>query len=413
MCVLSVYNRTERVDKFRVAHRSNIDLYENICAGIPTADAAVKFKSDLDTLRTTLSIKEIFPVTQKPNSLSDTKQLLGKSLRRVREQPPSPRIDSRKRQQRIYAIPHVVKMLPVTNAKSDVVLSNMQIDGDSHSVFKLLSKGWRLPPIRRGTIARHSYVKTVILPRSDHNSQVQQQNTDFAEVIRPITEVSQHTEVNDTTTTVKPMEELQTEKFLSCFKKTKQQALYGYEEQTLRGVDLNTCLNSCIHMNVFLCASVNYDESNRVCTLNGGSPSLNELTYLNDSSSDFYENECNQAEDAEQIVINSTTLRSGSTLIARCFHVMTNSLMLDLEANLLENIDSLDTCQSECIRSVRQCGAINWLPYRRSCMLMRKTVEILFEAVACYSGGQKREEIIKDHHNEFYDDRPVSSDFME
>ncbi|KAJ1347614.1 hypothetical protein KIN20_002713 [Parelaphostrongylus tenuis] len=42
---------------------------------------------------------------------------------------------------------------PITH--SELVIDRpVPVDGESHSLFKVSSKSWRLPPIRRGTISR-------------------------------------------------------------------------------------------------------------------------------------------------------------------------------------------------------------------------------------------------------------------
>ncbi|KIH43684.1 PAN domain protein, partial [Ancylostoma duodenale] len=76
-----------------------------------------------------------------------------------------------------------------------------------------------------------------------------------------------------------------------CFTRFKQRMLSGFEEKTIIGVDQKGCLLICLHSDTFYCASANYNEFKRICTLNGGNLHLNEAE-LKPSTSDYYENEC-------------------------------------------------------------------------------------------------------------------------
>ncbi|VDL84630.1 unnamed protein product [Nippostrongylus brasiliensis] len=67
-CILSIYNRAQRVDQFRIAVNSDIDLYENTCTYTPEAANTVKFVSDWDLERTTVPVPPLRNVTPRPRT---------------------------------------------------------------------------------------------------------------------------------------------------------------------------------------------------------------------------------------------------------------------------------------------------------------------------------------------------------
>uniref|UniRef100_A0A0K0D1B4 PAN domain protein n=1 Tax=Angiostrongylus cantonensis TaxID=6313 RepID=A0A0K0D1B4_ANGCA len=159
-----------------------------------------------------------------------------------------------------------------------------------------------------------------------------------------------------------------TERSPLCFTRIKQKALRDYEERTMSGVDVQICLHTCLNTSSFYCASVNYDELGHICTLNGGSVYFNNAE-LKNSTSDYYENECNHVRDSQRIVSSTATLGSRAIVPTGCFEIMANSVLLSFDGKLVENAVSLDECQAACTLSNRQCGALNWIPNRNGCML--------------------------------------------
>ncbi|KAK6050265.1 PAN domain protein [Cooperia oncophora] len=141
-----------------------------------------------------------------------------------------------------------------------------------------------------------------------------------------------------------------------CFVRTRQRYLVGFEEKTTSGIDLRTCLQNCLQTVTFYCASVNYNEYEK----------------LINSPSDYYENECSPEQNSDHKVSNSTTSRSA--VAERCFAVYPNTMLLNLESHLLQRVSTLEQCQEEClkrsgVKGIRPCGALNWIPHARSCML--------------------------------------------
>ncbi|KAJ1347613.1 hypothetical protein KIN20_002712 [Parelaphostrongylus tenuis] len=205
-----------------------------------------------------------------------------------------------------------------------------------------------------------------------------------------------------------------TEKSLPCFIRVEQRVLLGYEEQTIFGVDVGICLHSCLHMSSFYCASVNYDELKKMCTLNGGSVYFNDVE-LKNSTTDYYENECNHVQALQRIVSNTATLGPGTTRPTTCFEAMKNSVLLSFEGNLVENTESLDDCQAACAMNNRRCGSLNWIPHRRSCMLFNighdmKSVVFSPNVHFLINKCAGREETVNEQRkDEYYDERFDSS----
>ncbi|KAK6029888.1 PAN domain protein [Ostertagia ostertagi] len=73
----------------------------------------------------------------------------------------------------------------------------------------------------------------------------------------------------------------------------------------------------------------------------------------------------------DQTMSSSTTVRSA--LKDRCFVVFPNSMLLTLESHLLEKTSTIEHCRAECSRKGvtggRPCGALNWIPHTKGCML--------------------------------------------
>ncbi|PIO68909.1 PAN domain protein [Teladorsagia circumcincta] len=155
-----------------------------------------------------------------------------------------------------------------------------------------------------------------------------------------------------------------------CFVRNRQRSLIGFEEKTVVGLDLRTCLHNCLHITTFYCASVNYNEFEKTCTLNGGNLHLNDVQLIS-STSDYYENECSPEQKSDGKVSSSTTFRS--SIKDRCFVVFPNSMLLTLESHLLEKASTIEHCRVECSRKSltggRPCGALNWIPHTKGCML--------------------------------------------
>ncbi|RCN52454.1 PAN domain protein [Ancylostoma caninum] len=155
-----------------------------------------------------------------------------------------------------------------------------------------------------------------------------------------------------------------------CFTRFKQRMLLGFEEKTITGVDQKGCLLTCLHSDMFYCASANYNEFKRICTLNGGNLHLNDAE-LKHSTSDYYENECNPERGQIKVANSTATIQPGS--IIRCFEELTNSMLLSFDSEVVENVNSLAHCKAECLRAVlngrRPCGALNWLANSKGCML--------------------------------------------
>ncbi|VDM56813.1 unnamed protein product [Angiostrongylus costaricensis] len=271
--------------------------------------------------------------------------------------------------------PYIVNTFSVPITRPELVVDK-PVDGESRSLFKVWSKNWRLPPIRRGTISRHFYTNT----------------------------------------------EESTEKSSSCFTRIKQRALLDYEQQTISGVDVQICLHTCLHISSFYCASVNYDKLRhaidsatfKMCTLNGGSVYFNNAE-LKNSTSDYYENECNQVRNSQRTVSSTATFGSIATLPTRCFEIMTNSVLLSFDGKLVENAASLEECQAACILSDRQCGALNWIPNRKGCMLfgigydMKSVVFSSNAQFLIHKCAGRKEPFKVQQKGDYYDERYESS----
>ncbi|WKY03391.1 hypothetical protein Q1695_004829 [Nippostrongylus brasiliensis] len=342
-CILSIYNRAQRVDQFRIAVNSDIDLYENTCTYTPEAANTVKFVSDWDLERTTVPVPPLRNVTPRPRTPPSKKPMVEEPLRRAREEPYFSKNVFHKRQGigttnwfsslQYDAIPPIPQPKPLKprnelHAKTfsvplnqpDIVV-DAQVDDEGRSLFNLPSSSWRLPPIRRGPIARHFYANTV------------------KAASRP------------------------------CFMRKAQRYLVGFEERTMNGTDLNGCFQGCLQATAFYCASVNYSDKKKLCTLNGGNLHLNDVQLQPSKTFDYYENQCNLDQNSRK-VSNMVVVRRES--VERCFTVHVNTILLSLESRLLEKAASLDHCQSECLKSSGggwTCGALNWVPHNKGCML--------------------------------------------
>ncbi|VDO61224.1 unnamed protein product [Heligmosomoides polygyrus] len=324
-CILSAYDRTQRAHRFRIALKSDIDLYENKCT-FSHGLAPVNFESDMDLVRTTMAVPRqstprprTLPIPLKRQGIGYSDwpgPFLYDSVPAVKEQ--KPRVDFK------------AKTFSVPITQPEIIVGS-QVDDEGHSLFNLPAAGWRLPPIRRGNVGRHFFAKT-----------------DSRELPAIADKVPEK----------------------ACFTRRKQRALMGFEEKTISGIELFNCLHSCLHTSTFYCASVNYNEFKKVCTLNGGNLHLNDIP-LRNSISDYYENECTPDQISQRKVSNSVTVRSEP--IDRCFTVFPNTVLLSLESNLLDRASSLEHCQAECSRASvngsRPCGAINWIPHSRGCMM--------------------------------------------
>ncbi|KIH57217.1 hypothetical protein ANCDUO_12593 [Ancylostoma duodenale] len=65
LCILSAYDRTQRADKYRIALKNDIDLYENTCTPTLKTEAAT-FTSDWDIVRTTVPVSDRWDPTPRP-----------------------------------------------------------------------------------------------------------------------------------------------------------------------------------------------------------------------------------------------------------------------------------------------------------------------------------------------------------
>ncbi|KHJ84520.1 PAN domain protein [Oesophagostomum dentatum] len=155
-----------------------------------------------------------------------------------------------------------------------------------------------------------------------------------------------------------------------CFTRYKHWTLPGFAEKAFTGVDQRTCLLLCLRSDTFYCASVNYNEIKRICTLNGGNMHLNDAVLKPSPSEEYYENECNPEHGSKSKANNTATIRPAK--MERCFESLSDSMLLNFDSKLVENVHSLEQCKSECLRASkngRACGALNWLPNNRGCML--------------------------------------------
>ncbi|PIO67189.1 PAN domain protein [Teladorsagia circumcincta] len=227
------------------------------------------------------------------------------TFRRVREQPSIEKASHRKRQgigptpgPVLYDFPPVPKLhkrrtelhaktFSAPLAQPDIIV-DAQIDDDGRSLFNLPAAGWRLPPIR---VAHASELN--LQPPEKHpvmtfgtKAPIKAAGTTLiAPPLYPIKKASQQEQemgygISDLNQQDKP-----------CFVRNRQRSLIGFEEKTVVGLDLRTCLQNCLHISTFYCASVNYNEFEKTCTLNGGNLHLNDVQLIS-STSDYYENEC-------------------------------------------------------------------------------------------------------------------------
>ncbi|VDK59115.1 unnamed protein product [Cylicostephanus goldi] len=87
LCVLSAYDRTQKADRFRIAVKNDIDMYENICTAEKNAET-ISFRSDWDLIRTTIAVAEKWVTTPRPRIRKKPKPTMEDApLRRIREQP--------------------------------------------------------------------------------------------------------------------------------------------------------------------------------------------------------------------------------------------------------------------------------------------------------------------------------------
>lgn len=380
-CILSAYDRTQRAHRFRIALKSDIDLYENKCT-FSHGLAPVNFESDMDLVRTTMAVPR--QSTPRPRTLPTKKPIRNQPLRRVRQPDAPTQPIPLKRQGIGYSdwpgpflydsVPAVKEQKPRVDFKAKTfsvpitqpeIIVGSQVDDEGHSLFNLPAAGWRLPPIRRGNVGRHFFAKTVSSSRTVPNaSRIPAQEAIASKHAKkePVTSIPDGSRLRERIPDKVPEK--------ACFTRRKQRALMGFEEKTISGIELFNCLHSCLHTSTFYCASVNYNEFKKVCTLNGGNLHLNDIP-LRNSISDYYENECTPDQISQRKVSNSVTVRSEP--IDRCFTVFPNTMLLSLESNLLDRASSLEHCQAECSRASvngsRPCGAINWIPHSRGCMM--------------------------------------------
>ncbi|WKY03392.1 hypothetical protein Q1695_004829 [Nippostrongylus brasiliensis] len=388
-CILSIYNRAQRVDQFRIAVNSDIDLYENTCTYTPEAANTVKFVSDWDLERTTVPVPPLRNVTPRPRTPPSKKPMVEEPLRRAREEPYFSKNVFHKRQGigttnwfsslQYDAIPPIPQPKPLKprnelHAKTfsvplnqpDIVV-DAQVDDEGRSLFNLPSSSWRLPPIRRGPIARHFYANTVTGNRLTTNLT----KHDPADTITITATLVKPTKKPSPTIVVDGVRERPVVKAASrpCFMRKAQRYLVGFEERTMNGTDLNGCFQGCLQATAFYCASVNYSDKKKLCTLNGGNLHLNDVQLQPSKTFDYYENQCNLDQNSRK-VSNMVVVRRES--VERCFTVHVNTILLSLESRLLEKAASLDHCQSECLKSSGggwTCGALNWVPHNKGCML--------------------------------------------
>ncbi|KAK6750249.1 hypothetical protein RB195_002316 [Necator americanus] len=370
LCILSVYDRTLRADKYRIALKDDIDLYENVCTSTKKAEP-ISFNSDWDLVRTTVPVETMWDPTPKPRPQTFPRKRQG-----IGQTRPNIQFELNDPTRKLLKTPNEVlaKTFSVPLSQPEIIV-DAQVDGEGRSLFNLPSKAWRLPPIRRSIIERRIYTNTVT-GKSPPYTITGQQTKNRA---HPGTEVAQRKKVRDilhgNTATVdatrilpkaseKPAEK-------PCFTRYKQRILPGFEEKTFTGFDQKNCLLSCLHSETFYCASVNYNEFRKICTMNGGNLHLNQAV-LKPSTSDYFENECSPERASQRKVANNTAvLLSGS--VRRCFEALTDSMLLSLESKLIEGTNSLDQCKAECLKAGSSgghlCGAFNWLPHTKGCML--------------------------------------------
>ncbi|CAJ0579920.1 unnamed protein product, partial [Mesorhabditis spiculigera] len=153
-----------------------------------------------------------------------------------------------------------------------------------------------------------------------------------------------------------------------CFLKFSRRALAGFEQKTTNATQLRDCLISCLYSTDFFCASVNFDATRKICIQSGGSATLANVTLLPSRNMDYYENVCPPppAQAAEKTPLSLKVL-------SRCMTPIVHTMLAELDASIVSNVDSLEECQSECLRArwrrARVCSAINWVPATRGCML--------------------------------------------
>nr|CDJ98102.1 PAN-1 domain containing protein [Haemonchus contortus] len=261
------------------------------------------------------------------------------------------------------------KTFSASLAQQDVIVGT-QFDGNSRLLFNLPSAGWKLPPIRPTSAnARRFFSNTVTRPQllaTTTRTTVKAQTLDSPakkhEVPKPLKKLSIGEYETGATVTAAESQK-------PCFVRSRQRSLVGFEEKIITGVDLRSCLTHCLRVSTFFCASVNYNEFEKHCTLNGGNLHLNDVQ-LRGSTSDYYENECSPVQNSDQRDISSITTRSTAT--EQCFDIFAQSMLLNLESHL-ERAPSLEQCKVECLkRTVSRsppCGALNWIPHIQSCML--------------------------------------------
>ncbi|CAJ0920269.1 unnamed protein product, partial [Mesorhabditis belari] len=153
-----------------------------------------------------------------------------------------------------------------------------------------------------------------------------------------------------------------------CFLKYSHRALPNYEEKALNGVSLRDCLVTCLYTSDLYCASVNYDFSRKICIVNGGSSSQTKTALQTSKTIDYYENVCPPAQPRtpDQLIIPSF-------IISRCLTPIVNTILEDLDASLVTSAQTLEECQSECLRGRgrrgKVCGGMNWIRATNGCMI--------------------------------------------
>ncbi|CAJ0600955.1 unnamed protein product [Cylicocyclus nassatus] len=390
LCVLSAYDRTQRADKFRVASQNDIDMYENTCTAEKNAET-MSFRSDWDLIRTTIPVAEKWVTTPRPRIRKKPKPIMEDApLRRVREPMPLAKTFYRKRQgsgqtgsgaqEYDVALPirklkkfrsDLAKTFSVPTSHSELVV-DAQVDGKPRTLSNLPAEPWRLPPIRNSLITRNFFANTIRKPNASPPPGNQfPRPPDLPKAHIATRELNRSPTQSDIPKkqAVPRLTAAATEK--PCFTRYKRKILPGFDEKTVTGIDQNPCLMLCLHSDTFYCASVNYDELRKSCTLNGGNLHLNNAV-LQPSTSDYYENECTPktSKSKRNKIITSTPLPS-----TECFETLNESMLLSLDSKLMENINTLEECKSECMKFglIRQqpCGALNWLPSSKGCMLFK------------------------------------------
>ncbi|VDM76238.1 unnamed protein product [Strongylus vulgaris] len=181
LCVLSAYDRTQRADRFRVAMKNDIDMYENTCIG-QKSNETLSFHSDWDLVRTTIAVVEKWNTTPQPIIKKKPRPTLEDApLRRIRQPVALAKTFYRKRQgsgqtgstpQEDSAAPirklkkmrgDLAKTFSVPTSQSDLIV-DAQVDGKGRSLSSLPAEPWRLPPIRNNLIARNFYANTISRP---------------------------------------------------------------------------------------------------------------------------------------------------------------------------------------------------------------------------------------------------------